>query len=116
MITGSLQQAVLAVLFRADREMTVREIHETLQGKYEPLSSAAIFITLDRMSKKGLIALRKGDPRPERGGKARIGSLITDKGREAVRAARKRDEMLKTLSSSRPRVHKLTRRQDGPKQ
>lgn len=111
MLTGSLQQAILTALFRTDREMTVLEIRDTLRGKYEPLSTAAIFISLDRAGKKGLVALRKGDPRSERGGKARIYSLITDKGREAVLAAMRRHESLNSVSTGRPKARKVTRQQ-----
>jgi DNA-binding PadR family transcriptional regulator len=97
-ITGSLQQAVLTVLFHTKREMTTQDIFRALDGKYKPLATASIFITLDRVGKKGLVALRKGDPRPERGGKARLHALITDKGRAEVLAVKERVEMLNTLS------------------
>jgi predicted transcriptional regulator len=94
--------------------MTIQEIRETLQGKYEPLSNAAIFVTLNRISKKSWVALRKSEPRPERGGKGRIHSLITDKGRNELIATIKKDEMLGALSCSRPKAHQLMRHNDGP--
>jgi PadR family transcriptional regulator, regulatory protein PadR len=85
MTLGPLQQALLTVLCCTTGELTTIEIYETLRGKYKPLSLASIFITLDRMSRKGLVTSRKSDPLPERGGKARLLYKITKNGRAALR-------------------------------
>ena len=88
MALGPLQEALLTVLARAKSELTTIEIYEALLGKYEPLSVPSIFITLDRMSRKHLVDRKKGDPLPERGGKARLYYKITGKGRIALQDAR----------------------------
>ncbi|MEZ5318900.1 MAG: helix-turn-helix transcriptional regulator [Vicinamibacterales bacterium] len=49
---------------------------------------AAVYVTLQRLEKKGLIATRLGAPQPERGGKARRLVRVERSGREAVREAR----------------------------
>jgi DNA-binding PadR family transcriptional regulator len=102
-VTGFLQQAVLMVLHNAGAEVTTLDIYEALLGKYEPISTASIFITLERMHGKGLVGRRKGDQLPQRGGKARIYYLITKAGRAALLDAQKRKEMLESLSCARPR-------------
>lgn len=58
-------------------ERTGREIHR-----------AAVYVTLQRLEKKGLIATRLGDPLPERGGKARRHVTVQPRGKVAVRASR----------------------------
>jgi PadR family transcriptional regulator PadR len=86
---GPLQQALLTVLFSAKgEEVTTVEIYEALLDKYKPLSLPSIFITLDRMGKRGLVASRKGDPLPERGGKGRLYYKITKKGLATLRSRR----------------------------
>jgi DNA-binding PadR family transcriptional regulator len=49
---------------------------------------AAVYVTLQRLEAKGMVATRLGDPRPERGGKARRVVRVTPAGLAAVRAAR----------------------------
>lgn len=58
-------------------ERTGREIHR-----------AAVYVTLQRLEKKGLIASRLGAPLAERGGKARRLVRVERAGRDAVRDAR----------------------------
>ena len=49
---------------------------------------ASVYVTLQRLEAKGLIASRLGEPRPERGGKARRLVSVLPAGREAVHDAR----------------------------
>jgi len=56
---------------------TGREIHR-----------AAVYVTLQRLEKKGLISTRLGDPVAERGGKARRHVRVAPAGMEAIRASR----------------------------
>jgi DNA-binding PadR family transcriptional regulator len=48
------------------------------------LHRAAVYVTLQRLEKKGLITTRLGDPLPERGGKARRLVRVESAGRQAV--------------------------------
>lgn len=52
------------------------------------LQRASVYVTLQRLEKKGLITTRLGDPRPERGGKARRLVRVESAGRAAARDAR----------------------------
>lgn len=94
---GRLEEALLSALLIADGEATTNEIFETLKGKHARLSSAGIFITLDRLSKKGLVSVRKGDPLPERGGKARLYYKITTGGRAALGEVRQASASISSL-------------------
>jgi DNA-binding PadR family transcriptional regulator len=96
-------EALLLVLNNAKVEVSTKEIFEALAGKYEPLSLSSIFITLDRMSKKGLVAVRKGDPIPQRGGKALLYYKITNAGQETIRKAQHLRDMLNSGAKRPPR-------------
>jgi PadR family transcriptional regulator, regulatory protein PadR len=47
---------------------------------------ANVFTTLQRLEEKGLVSTRLGDPRPERGGRARRLVTVEAAGLDAVRA------------------------------
>ena len=49
---------------------------------------AAVYLTLQRLENKGLVTSALGDPRPERGGKARRYVRVEDSGVRAVSDAR----------------------------
>ncbi len=59
------------------RARTGREIHR-----------AAVYVTLQRLEKKGLISTRLGEPTSERGGKARRYVRVERAGVAAVRSSR----------------------------
>ena len=52
------------------------------------IQRAAVYVTLQRLEKKRLVSTRLGDPRAERGGKARRLVHVERAGREAVRTTR----------------------------
>ena len=60
----------------------VGEIHERT-GR--DLHRAAVYVTLQRLEEKGLIATRLGESTPERGGKARRLVTVLPAGRQAAR-------------------------------
>lgn len=49
---------------------------------------SAVYVTLQRLERKGLVSTWLGDPRPERGGKARRHVRVEAAGAEAVHEAR----------------------------
>lgn len=49
---------------------------------------SAVYVTLQRLEQKGLVSSRLGDPRPERGGKARRLVAVEPDGADAMRDAR----------------------------
>ena len=46
---------------------------------------SAVYVTLQRLEKKGLVSTRMGDPLPERGGKGRRLVRLETSGLEAIR-------------------------------
>jgi PadR family transcriptional regulator, regulatory protein PadR len=80
---------LLACLRLGDQDAYAVGIADEIEARTgRSLQRAAVYVTLQRLEKKGLITTRLGDPRPERGGKARRLVRVEDAGREAVRDSR----------------------------
>ena len=86
---GELEQMVLSAVLRLGDEaygMSVRrEIGEHAGRR---VARGAVYVTLDRLVKKGYLASRLGDSTPERGGRAKRYFGMTDDGLSALRTAR----------------------------
>jgi PadR family transcriptional regulator PadR len=82
------QQVLLAVWQRGEDAYgtTVRDEIEERTGR--EVSQGAVYTTLIRLEKKGLLRSRMSDPTPVRGGKAKRYFRITPEGRKGVEAAR----------------------------
>jgi len=64
-------------------------------------SFGALYVSLDKLAKKGYVEKVKGEPTPERGGRHKIFYNLTPRGNKALQAAR---ELNKTLWSDVPDV------------
>jgi len=64
-------------------------------------SFGALYVSLDKLAKKGYVEKVKGDPTPERGGRHKIFYHLTPRGEKALQAAR---ELNKALWSDVPEV------------
>jgi DNA-binding PadR family transcriptional regulator len=82
------QQVLLAVWRLGDGAYggSVREELETRTGR--DVAQGAVYITLVRLEKKGLLRSRLSDPTPVRGGKAKRVFEILPAGMQGVQAAR----------------------------
>jgi PadR family transcriptional regulator PadR len=81
---------LLACLRLGDDEAYAVSIADEIEARTgRHLQRAAVYITLRRLESKGLISTHLGDPRPERGGKARRLVHVERAGRAAVREARR---------------------------
>ena len=75
---------------------SIQEEIETRSQRPTPLGS--VYVTLERLAKKGFVTFWTGDPRPLQGGRARKHVRITAAGRRALtEAARRLDRMLSGL-------------------
>lgn len=98
------QQLLLAVWRLADSDegaygLRVRD--ELAQRTGRKIAVGAIYTTLVRLEKKGLVASRLSDPVPVRGGKAKRFFSITPAGLGAVAEARRQmDELWEGLEPS----------------
>ena len=72
--TGHLGQDAYAVSIRD-------EIHERTGID---LGRSSVYVTLDRLERKGYMSSRLGDPTPERGGKAKRCFIVTAAGKRAL--------------------------------
>jgi PadR family transcriptional regulator, regulatory protein PadR len=83
-VIGRFEEAVLMALINAKGEATTADVYDSLADKLARVSFGAIYTTLDRMIDKKFVEVRKGEPLPERGGKARNYYRVTSGGRAAV--------------------------------
>jgi len=65
---------------------TVSIVHDIEERTGRSVRRANVYTTLERLEAKGLISTHLGDPRPERGGKARRLVTVEAAGLAAVRA------------------------------
>lgn len=85
---GDLEQLVLlAVLRLGDKAYAVSVREEIQQRTRRDLSRGAVYVTLDRMERKGYLRSRLGEPSAERGGKAKRLFTVAAPGMRALRAA-----------------------------
>ena len=82
---GELETLVLLGAARRAGEayaVTIRQ--EILRTAGRDLSRGSVYVTLDRLAKKGLLESWRGDPSPQRGGKAKRYYRLTAAGTEAL--------------------------------
>lgn len=92
---GEVEQLVLLAVLRLDGQayaVPIRDLIDRAGGV--PLSRGSIYITLDRLEKKGLVESCFSEPTGEPGGKARRLFRIRPAGVLALKAARRAVERL----------------------
>ena len=86
---ASFEQVVLLAVLRAGDNAYGPAIHaEILRCTGRDVSRGALYVTLDRLEAKGLVASRVGAPTPQRGGRARRLVRVTAPGLRALRESR----------------------------
>ena len=92
---GEVEQLVLLALLRLDREAYAVPVRELIarEARVE-LSRATIYITLDRLEQKGLVASYFSEPTGEPGGKARRMFRLRPEGLATLRAVRQAADRL----------------------
>jgi DNA-binding PadR family transcriptional regulator len=84
---GDLEQVVMLALLRLDNHAYGMEVREEIERRTgRALSYGAVYTTLDRLERKGMVAHRMGESTPERGGRAKKFFRVLPAGREALRA------------------------------
>lgn len=83
---GGLEQLVLIALIRLGDHAYGVNIHRQIQERTgRSINPAAIYITLDRLGKKGYVSSSLAEHTPERGGRAKRYFKITGLGESALR-------------------------------
>lgn len=87
---GEFEQMVLLAILRLENEVygvPITEEIERCTGR--SVSPAAVYVTLRRLEKKGLVSSWLGDALPERGGKPRRYARVEPEGLKALRESRR---------------------------
>jgi len=89
-LLGEFEQVVLlAVLRLGDNAYGVTILREIQRQAARTVSRGAVYVTLDRLERKKLVASRLADPTPERGGRAKRYFRIQPAGIVALRDSRR---------------------------
>lgn len=88
-LPSDFEQQVLLAVWRLNDNAYGSTVRDELERRTRrDVSQGAVYTTLVRLEKKGLLRSRMADPTPVRGGKAKRYFLITVAGRAGVEAAR----------------------------
>ena len=82
---GEFEQILLLAILRLEQTaygVSIRQ--EILRCTHREISPGALYTTLDRLEKKGMLAGKNGAPLPERGGRSRRFYTVTDEGRKTL--------------------------------
>ena len=87
---GEFEQLVLLAILRLKTDaygMTIRREIEERAGR--PTSIGALYLTLERLQKKGFVQSQLGEATQERGGRAKRFFTVNPTGREMLRSSLK---------------------------
>jgi PadR family transcriptional regulator len=89
---GEFEQLVLLAVLRAGQDADAYgvNVHSELEKRTRRrVARGAVYMTLDRLEKKGLLSSYLTDPTPERGGRAKRCYRVTKPALAALRASRR---------------------------
>jgi DNA-binding PadR family transcriptional regulator len=87
-LLGELEQLVLLAVAHQGDDAYAVSIRDEIETRTRiALNRSSIYVTLDRLERKGYLSSRFGDPTPERGGKAKRLFQMTGAGQRALAAA-----------------------------
>ncbi len=86
---GEFEEVVLLAVLRLEEEAYAIPVREEIRRRARRrVARGALYTALERLEDKGLLSSRMGEPRPERGGRARRYFKVTARGLAALRASR----------------------------
>ena len=87
---GEFEQMILLAVLQRKEDAYGVTIHEELaRHTTRPVARGAVYMTLDRLEKKGLLSSYLTHPTPERGGRAKRCYRVTKPALAALRASRR---------------------------
>jgi len=87
---GGFELLVLLALIKLGDEAYGVPISEAIEeSSRKEVAVGSVYITLERLERKGFVSSRLGEPTAERGGRAKTYFRITPKGLREVRQARR---------------------------
>lgn len=101
-LLGELEQLVLLAVINQDGDGYAVSIRDEIESKtHIALGRGSVYVTLDRLDRKGYVTSEMGEPTAERGGKAKRCFRITKAGVEALRTAQTALERMREPRSAR---------------
>jgi DNA-binding PadR family transcriptional regulator len=89
-LPSDFEQQVLLAVWRLGEAAYGASVRNELEDRTgSPVAQGAVYTTLIRLEKKGLLRSRLSDPTPVRGGKAKRLFAVTAEGRDGVEAVRR---------------------------
>lgn len=81
---GEFEQVILLAILRLDDAYGVSIRQQILAHTKRNVAPGALYTTLDRLEKKGVVSATNGTPTPERGGRAKRFYSVTPEGRRLL--------------------------------
>ena len=106
-LLGPIEHLVVrAVKSLGDDTAYGMEVFETIQSVYPKISFGSVYTALERLTWKGYLESKLGEPEPMRGGRARKYYRVTGEGKKVLDATSKvhsapMERTTRTLSSAR---------------
>ena len=89
-VVGEFEQMVLLAVLQTRDDAYGVTVHEELQRHTNrPVARGAVYMTLDRLEKKGLLSSTRSEPTAERGGRAKRCYQVTRAAVAALKASRR---------------------------
>lgn len=101
-LLGELEQLVMLAILRLETDayaVSIRDEIEATTGV--SLRRSSVYVTLDRLERKGYLVSTFSDPTPERGGKAKRCFALTPVGRRALTTAERILDRLRRPKTAR---------------
>ena len=87
-LLGELEQLVMLAALRLGDDAYAVSIRDEIESRTGiALGRSSVYVTLDRLDRKGYVTSWFGDPTPERGGKAKRCFKLTAAGHRALASA-----------------------------
>ena len=104
-LLGELEQLVLLAILRLGNCAYAVAVRDEIHSQTGiDLARSSVYVTLDRLDRKGYVASWFADPTPERGGKAKRFFKTTSEGQRALVAAAEAIERLRRPRPVRSRA------------
>jgi len=102
---GEFEQLVLLALATVGENAPGREVYEEItRTTGRDVAVTAVYVTLNRLQKKGYVSAGMGDSTPERGGRAKRLFRLEAEGAEALKRAREQFDVLWSSAKSHPEL------------
>jgi len=101
-LLGELEQLVMLSLPALGGDAYAVSIRDHIEARTGiSLGRSSVYVTLDRLERKGYVRSALGDPTPERGGKAKRCFEITSTGQRALHEAERAISRMRAAAASK---------------